>query len=77
MAIPTTLDPRDARPLTSREISRVLDGIASSASASSCPRDLVSAAVDATVSTLRGWCTPSDVDTALAQGADLRGCAMG
>lgn len=66
MASPSLLEPERARPLTPREISQVLDGIADSARQSSGPSHLVKDAVGATVTALREWCAPADVDRALA-----------
>lgn len=102
MTTQPTLDPRDARPLTSREISKVLCGIIGGvavfnpdtrdemplvlevlrrggtleqAEATSSkllapgkrrPTTTWAAALGATVWSLRGWCNPRDVDTAIA-----------
>ncbi len=104
MTTPTTLDPRDARPLTSREISKVLCGIiggvavfspdtrhemplvlevlrrgGSIENANLLASQLLTpgrraatwaAALGATVISLRGWCDPRDVDTAISWVAD-------
>jgi hypothetical protein len=89
MTTPATLDPRDARPLTSREISKVLCSIIGGVITidpnarprvpavlelvRSSPKSLMEpsspasweVALAATVSGLRGWCAPKDVDTAI------------
>jgi|SRR6185295_12623769 len=102
MTTPAVLDPREARPLTSREISKVLCGIIggvavfnpdtrdempmvlevlkrggtiehADAVASKLlapdrkrPTTTWAAALGATVCSLRGWCAPADVETAIS-----------